>query len=397
MKLIPKKLWQRIVLATVLLFVGTGGIIMASACATVGATPSGEVRELLKQSPNYKEDRFVNPLPMEDPKMGKALKEWIRGGKNTEPNEPVSTSAISRGDFDDKPGSGVRITWIGHSTSLVEIDGTRLLLDPVWSKRGSPFTWAGPKRFFEAPLELRELPSIDGILISHDHYDHLDKPTVEYLGDLGYRFIVPLGVGSRLQSWDIPAEQIVELDWWDETTVGNITVTATPARHFSGRSLVMADRDETLWSGFAMVGPTHRVYYTGDSGMFPGFAEVGKRLGPFDATLVEIGAYNKLWADYHLGPEQAVQAVQDARGGLLIPVHWATFDLAMHSWVEPGERLIVAAELSGQAVSLPRPGQTIDVINPPEVARWWPQIPWESATEAPVVSSGLEPRVAHSR
>lgn len=368
---------------------------MAAACATVGATPSGEVRELLKQSPNYQEDRFVNLVPMEEPKMGKAFKEWIRGGRHdTEPTEPISTSAISKGDLAAQPDSGLRITWIGHSTSLVEIDGTRLLLDPVWAKRGSPFTWAGPKRFFEAPIGLDALPPIDAVLISHDHYDHLDKATVEYLGELGYRFVVPLGVGLRLQSWDIPAGQIAELDWWDETTVGTITVTATPARHFSGRSLVMADRDETLWAGFSMVGPTRKVYYTGDSGMFPGFAEVGERLGPFDATLVEIGAYNKLWADYHLGPEQAVQAVQDARGGLLIPVHWATFDLAMHSWVEPGERLIVAAERSGQAVSLPRPGQSIDVANPLEIARWWPQIPWESATEAPVVSSGLEPPIA---
>ncbi len=365
---------------------------MAAACASVGATPSGPALELLKRSPNYKDDRFVNHVPAREPKMGKALKEWLKGADHTVPDTPVPIVMRRAGDLDALPESGLRITWFGHSTTLLEIDGVRLLLDPVWAERGSPFSWIGPKRFHDAPMSLADLPPIDAVLISHDHYDHLDKETVIRLGKAGNRFIVPLGVDARLVSWGIPSARITTLDWWDETRAGGVTVTATPARHFSGRSLVMADQNETQWAGFAVVGERHRVYYTGDTGMFPGFAEVGHRLGPFDATLVETGAYNQLWADLHLGPEQAVQAVRDARGGLMIPVHWATFDLALHSWIEPAERVIVAADRLAVPLAIPRPGESVEPSSPPQLVRWWPERPWQQEHEHPIVSSQIAGR-----
>jgi len=389
LRLMPRKSWKRWLLAIVVVLTGVGGVILAKACATVGAAPSGTVKEKLKESPNYKDDRFVNQIPVDDPSTFKALKEWVKGAAHTVPQDPIAVQKRTASDFATPPPGGLRITWLGHSTSLVEIDGTRLLLDPTWSRRGSPFTWTGPKRFFDPPLALDDLPPLDAVLISHDHYDHLDKNTVLHLAGKGLPIIVPLGVGARLLSWDVDSTQIEEMDWWGETEVGAVKVTATPARHFSGRSLVMADRDETLWSGFALVGPNHRVYYTGDTGMFPGFKEVGERLGPFDATLVEIGAYNKLWADLHLGPEQAVRAVQDARGGLMIPVHWGTFDLALHSWTEPVERAIVAAAERKVALAIPEPGQSLETTTPPKMVRWWPQTPWQTAEQAPIVSSGL--------
>ena len=362
---------------------------MAPACSAVGAAPAGKGLDAVMNSPNYKDGRFVNGLPAEEPPFFKSLHEWIKGGENTVPDAPVSVVEQSGDAFRSLPESGLRITWVGHSTTLVEIDGVRLLLDPIWSEVPSPLKWTGPKRFFAPPIALDALPPIDAVLISHDHYDHLDRDTVVALAQKGYSFVVPLGVGARLRGWKIEDLQIVELDWWGQTQVKDVVVTATPARHFSGRSMVMADRDKTLWSGFAMAGSKHRVYYTGDTGMFPGFRDIGERLGPFDATLVEVGAYHQLWADLHMGPEQAVQAVKAARGVLLVPVQWATFDLALHSWVEPAERLMVAAKAQGVPLAVPRPGQAVEPSNPPPVARWWPGKPWETEQDHPIVSSGM--------
>jgi L-ascorbate metabolism protein UlaG (beta-lactamase superfamily) len=323
-----------------------------------------------------------------EPSFFKVMKKWMRGGDNTKPKEAVAIEKRSRADFRSLPVSGLRITWMGHSAALVEIDGKRLLLDPVWSERASPFGFAGPKRFFDPPLPLEDLPPIDAVLITHDHYDHLDKPTVERLHGAGARFVVPLGVGARLNGWGVAVEAVVELDWWQTTRIGEVTVTATPASHFSGRSVFRGDRDRTLWAGFAIHGPTHRVYYSGDTGMSPGFSAIGDRLGPFDAALIEVGAYDQLWADLHLGPEQAVEAFNQVRGKLLIPVHWGTFDLALHSWTEPVERLFVAAEEAAIPLAIPRIGQSVEPSAPPPVERWWPQVPWRTADEYPVVSSG---------
>ena len=179
-----------------------------------------------------------------------------------------------------------------------------------------------------------------------------------------------------------------ELDWWDAVDMDGVTITATPARHFSGRSPVMTDRNRTLWCGFTLTTREHRLYYAGDTAMFGGFSEIGERLGPFDVALIEIGAYNRLWADLHLGPEQAVEAFVRAKGSLFVPVHWATFDLAFHGWTEPVERLLVEAERRGIAVAVPRPGESLEPDLAPPVERWWPDQPWESAEEHPIVSSG---------
>lgn len=340
----------------------------------------------IRSSERTPRGRLTNALPTRQPPLPELMMEWLRKDAQTVPQAPVPTERRTAADFEAAPASGLRITWLGHATSLVEIDGRRFLLDPVWSDRTSPIPWTGPKRFFEPPLPLDELPRLDAVLISHDHYDHLDRPTVRRLASTDVRFVVPLGIGGRLAQWGVDRERITELDWWDTTAVGATTVTATPARHFSGRSPLMTDRDRTLWAGFAIVGPEHRVYYAGDTAMFDGFEAIGRVLGPFDATLMEIGAYHRLWADLHLGPEQAVQAFQAVRGGLLVPVHWATFDLALHSWVEPVERLLVEAGRTGVEVVVPKPGQSIEPASPPRLERWWPEVPWQTAEEHPVVS-----------
>jgi L-ascorbate metabolism protein UlaG (beta-lactamase superfamily) len=242
-------------------------------------------------------------------------------------------------------------------------------------------------RFFAPPLSLDALPPLDAVLISHDHYDHLDLEAVRALNARGVRFVVPLGVGAHLEYWGVPIERITELDWWERTSIGRLEVHCTPARHFSGRA--PWGMNGTLWSGWAVVGPEHRVYYSGDSAMFPGLAEIGGRLGPFDVTLLDTGAYDETWADYHLGPEQAVAAHVALRGRLLLPVHWGTFNLGLHGWTEPAERTLAAAALARVSVVVPRPGDLVDPTSVPEPVRWWPEVPWQTAEQHPVISSGF--------
>jgi L-ascorbate metabolism protein UlaG (beta-lactamase superfamily) len=202
------------------------------------------------------------------------------------------------------------------------------------------------------------------------------------------RFLVPLAVGARLAAWDVPDSLVTELDWWDSARVGNLTVTATPARHYSARTL--GDRDRTLWAGWAIAGPRHRVFYSGDTALHDEFLQVGARLGPFDLTLMDTGEYNALWADVHLGPEQAVLAHRLVRGRVMLPVHWAGFDLAYHGWTEPVERVLAAADSQGVRAVTPRPGEPWEPAPVSAPARWWPRVPWQTGAEAPVWSSGVE-------
>jgi L-ascorbate metabolism protein UlaG (beta-lactamase superfamily) len=380
---------RRVLVAAACLVIAAGGFLVMDAWTATGKRATGARLATMKASPNWRDGKFVNSLPNVEPKIFKALRKWMSKPDHTVPDTPLPVVERGASDFDIGPESGLRITWLGHSTFLAEIDGHRLLIDPVWSERPSPFSWMGPRRFHEPPLPLDQLPAIDAVVISHDHFDHLDYRTVKALGGRVPLYIAPLGVGAHLEYWGVPAERVIERDWWGEVTVGDLTLTATPARHFSGRSPLMTDRDATLWCGWVIAGRAHRIYYSGDSGMFPGFATIGERLGPFDAVLMEIGAYNQMWRDVHMGPEQAIDARVAVGSGLFIPVHWGTFDLALHAWTEPVERLLVAAEKAGVQVAIPQPGQSIEPSNPPQVVHWWPEIPWQSAEEAPVISSGL--------
>jgi len=286
------------------------------------------------------------------------------------------------------PSSGLRITWLGHSTLLLELDGHRILTDPVWGERTSPLTWIGPSRWYAPPLPLDQLPPVDAVLISHDHYDHLDYPTITKLADADTKFLAPLGVAEHLVYWGVPDSRIVELDWWDETTIGGLRIVCTPARHASGRTPF--DQNETLWASYALVGPTHRVWFSGDTGLFPGLSVIGERLGPFDLTMIEAGAYGAAWPDWHLGPEQAVRAHEMVRGRVLLPVHWGLFDLAYHGWTEPIERVLLAADAAHVEVITPRPGQSIEPSAPPPRERWWPDVPWLTAAENPIVATKMD-------
>ena len=341
----------------------------------------------MQRSPNYHGGKFINLYPISRIRVGRALRSFLRANKYRTPRAPLPTRKLTRESFARPPAGGLRVTWLGHSSLLVELDGHRFLTDPVWSRRVGPVRGLGPKRFFAPPLPLDQLPKLDAVILSHDHYDHLDMDTIRQLAKTPVTFVVPLGVGAHLLRWGVDASRIVELDWWDSHTVGKVRLVATPARHGSGRSLT--DRDATLWASWCLLGPTHRVYFSGDGGYSPTFAEIGRRFGPFDLTLMESGAYNTEWSDFHLGPEQAVAAHRDLRGKLLLPIHWGTFVLAPHGWTEPVERLRVAAGKHGTALALPRPGEPVEPSSPspPLVKRWWPRIPWRTAAQSPVVAT----------
>jgi L-ascorbate metabolism protein UlaG (beta-lactamase superfamily) len=349
----------------------------------------------MERSPEWQDGGFTTGMPRVDGSYLEMTRGFFSGGsKHRTPAAAVAHLARRGSDFPDPPPPGLRVTWLGHSTMLLDIDGQRLLIDPVFCERSSPFSFAGPSRFYPSPLPLAELPRVDAILISHDHYDHLDTETVRELAGRELTWIAPLGVGAHLAGWGVPEARIEELDWWQHLQIGSVAVTATPARHFSGRSVLFTDRNRTLWAGYALVGPTHRVYYSGDTAMFDGFIEIGRKLGPFDLTMIEVGAYNRLWRDVHLGPEQAVRAHRLARGKHFLPVHWGLFDLAMHGWTEPIERVLVAAQAEGADVYTPRPGETVivtaDSARRTPITRWWPKLPWQTVAEHDVRSSGID-------
>jgi L-ascorbate metabolism protein UlaG (beta-lactamase superfamily) len=262
------------------------------------------------------------------------------------------------------------VTWMGHSSMLVEIDGARVLVDPVWDQRVAPVEWAGPKRFFAPPLPLEEMPRLDVVLLSHDHYDHLGARTVQRLAQsqaaVGAQWVTTLGTGTILRKLGV--REARELDWTESLRVGDLELTALPARHFSGRSLF--NRFETLWASFVLAGPKHRVYYGADSGEWEGFKEIAQAYGPFDVTMLEIGAFDSLWADIHMGPDGAARTFQ-AMGarGLMMPIHWGLFDLALHGWKQPIERIFA---IEGLKIWAPEPGLPTEVVKgTPVRSEWW--------------------------
>jgi len=360
------------------------GILLWQGCKSFGAAPDLARMTRLAVQSKYSEGSFRNTEELYNDWSGMLVNSFSAGDQR----EPVAKIMTNRGpSFTEEPESGLRLTWLGHSTVLIEIDGQIILTDPVWSERSSPFTWLGPQRWYAPPMALKDLPKLDAVLISHDHYDHLDYETIITLSKRGTDFIVPLGVGAHLRYWGVDKKQIREFDWWQSTNIGDLEIVCTPARHASGRHLL--DRDRTLWAGYVLIGPKNRVYFSGDTGLFPAMKEIGRKYGPFDATMIEVGAYDESWPDWHIGPEQAVLAHHWLGGRVLLPIHWGLFDLALHNWTEPIERTLVAAQKSKARVITPRPGQAIEPATQ-EGEKWWPEIPWETAEQHPVLSTKIE-------
>jgi L-ascorbate metabolism protein UlaG (beta-lactamase superfamily) len=353
-------------------------------CAASGGRASGARRARMRQSPEWNGSHFENPQPLLNDLMA-SVTTLMRPDANVIPRSPPSTVAVEAERFATSPLSGLRVTWLGHSTTLLEIDGHRFLTDPVWGERAGPVSFAGPKRWFPPPLALKDLPPLDAVVISHDHYDHLDYRTIVALKDRDLTYVVPLGVGAHLERWGVPAARIVELDWWQSHTFGDLQLWATPARHASGRMLVLDDA-ATLWAGYVFVGTKHRTYYSGDTGLFPSLRTIGERFGPFDLTMIEVGQYDRAWPDWHLGPEQAIEAHLRVGGKVMLPVHWGLFALASHGWTEPIERALAAGRLTGAVVIAPRPGQSVEPTVEKPQERWWPELPWHTGAQDPIVA-----------
>ncbi len=375
--------WRRwsAIAAALAAMVATGAI---ASCAALGGRATGTRLERMRQSPEWQGSHFENPQPLVNDTWA-AVVTLFRPDPNVAPHSPPRTVAVERGRFATPPRSGLRVTWLGHSTMLLEIEGHRFLTDPVWSERVGPIDFAGPKRWFPPPLALQDLPPLDAVVLSHDHYDHLDYATIVALRDRTLLFVAPLGVGAHLKRCGVPAAQIVELDWWQSRAFGDLVLWATPARHASGRALIF-DEGATLWAGYAFLGARHRVYYSGDTGLSPALKLVGDRLGPFDLTMIEVGQYDRAWPDWHLGPEQAVEAHLRVRGAVMLPVHWGLFALASHGWTEPIERALAAGHNAGAVVITPRPGQSVEPTEERPQERWWPELPWRTGAEDPIVA-----------
>jgi L-ascorbate metabolism protein UlaG (beta-lactamase superfamily) len=342
---------------------------------SLGKKADGLRLERMQASPLWAGGAFRNRHPvlpgLRDTTVPRpTLREFLGAGVRRVPSGPLP-ALDPRAAWQRPPDTGLRATWLVHSTVLIEIDGLRVLTDPVWGPRASPSRLAGPKRFQPVPVALGALPPIDLVLVSHDHYDHLDYPTIRALAKTDVPFVTSLGVGAHLQAWGVRPERITELDWWESHTLpgGDLTVTAAPSQHFSGRGL--KDRNATLWSSLVIRSAKHAVFFSGDTGLTTEYAAIAQRLGPFDLVLLEIGAFHPSWGDIHLGPANALKALQLLGGGAFLPVHWGTFSLALHAWDEPVETLLSLAPRQGAQLVMPRLGEPVEPSRVDGVTPWW--------------------------
>lgn len=369
---ILKKIIMYFVLITVLL---SGITFLVMQQPTFGKAPEKEKRKRLEQSPNFKDGKFQNleetPAMHPDVSFWKIMREQLKTGDNRVPAQPIPV--VKRDLKTNVPTAEPQITWFGHSTILVQLAGKNILIDPVLSKRASPFQFLGPKNFPGTDVyQAEDFPEIDFLLISHDHFDHLDHETIEKLHPRVKHFYVPLGVGAHLEKWGVAPGKITELDWWDEVEMaGGMKLVSTPARHFSGRGLF--NRNETLWTSYVLKTADQAIFLGADSGYGTHFKTIGEKYGPFDLTLLECGQYNENWPNIHMMPEETAQAHLDLKGKVLLPIHWGKFKLALHPWTEPVERLTVKAEALHIKLLLPEIGQRVPIDTTLAQAPWYRQ------------------------
>ncbi|WP_040951261.1 MBL fold metallo-hydrolase [Gorillibacterium massiliense] len=300
------------------------------------------------------------------------LKDYRSGRADRRPSDTSAIPVMAYQPVDaEHLSEASRLTWFGHSAFLLELEGKRLLFDPMLGNRPSPVSWVGSKRYNRSlPAQPENLPEIDAVILSHDHYDHLDYSTILKLKNKTRRFLVPMGVRKILLKWGVSPEKVTEHAWWDKCEVDGFSLVCTPAQHFSGRGLI--GRNRTLWCSWVINGEKTKIFFSGDSGYGPHFQEIGAKYGPFDLTVMECGQYNERWSDIHMMPEQTVQAHLDLGGKLMIPVHWSAFTLSLHSWTEPVERVTKAAANRNVTVSTPKIGEPVDVNSGSfPVSTWW--------------------------
>ncbi len=371
------------------LLIATGGIIMLTAlfagCASYPHS-SEQTISRIEASPQFRDGKFRNnkEFDLYNPgKMWDGISEALFNKHPLSvPQQDIPLSPLKLQDFEHQPDQALRFVKLGHSSLLIEISGQFILTDPFFSERASPVQWAGPKRFHPLPFDMADFPDIEAVVISHNHYDHLDYQSIQQLKDKTQHFVVPLGIGDTLRGWGVAADKITELDWWEKKVLGSVELISTPAQHFSGRGI--RDSAQTLWSSWVIRDSKNSVFFSGDTGYFDGFKEIGKRYGPFDYAFMECGAYNEKWADVHMLPEQTLQAFQDINGKTLVPVHNGTFDLATHAWYDPLKEISLLSEKHQVSLMTPKTGQVIlhnsqtgEAISNEAISQQW----WQSMIE----------------
>lgn len=334
-----------------------------------------EITRQFESLPYYEDGKFFNQERQAAFELGwNSIERQFAGTEQRIPPAPLPVVPIDPVRFEAPASKPLLLNWLGHSSVLVEFDGYRILMDPVFSKRASPFSFIGPGRFHPPVVALAQLKNIDAVVISHNHYDHFDEPTIRHLAKQGTQIFVPLGVSERLKSWGIPSAQIHSLEWWQEVSVGDLRIIATPTRHYSGRGLF--DYKATHWASWSLVGTSQRVFYSGDTGYSKLFATVGEKLGPFDLSIIKVGSYGpgQSWLDIHMLPEDSIRTHLDVKGKRMLPVHWGTFNLGYHAWDEPIKRAIAGATANNVELVIPTIGESVHVASGHNNHPWWESV-----------------------
>lgn len=358
---------------SVLLILVLLGILFVTFSPEFGGSPDKEKMAQYEKLPYFSEGKFSNLIQTEmSMSIGKTITMLPEFFKNDPARVPGFEIPVQKRDSLELVENALptRLIWFGHSAFLLQIEGLNILIDPMLGKVPAPNPLLGKARFSgELPIEIEKLPQIDLMIISHDHYDHLDYGSIQKLKSKTKAFYVPLGVGAHFKRWGVPESQIIEMKWWDEAKVADIKLVFAPSRHFSGRGI--NNRFSTLWGSWIIQGNKDNIYFSGDGGYGPHFKEIGEKYGPFDFAMLECGQYNENWKEIHMSPEETAMAGIDLQAQVGMPIHWGAFSLAMHSWTDPVERVTKKAQELGLPLALPKIGEFIELGQIPQNDPWW--------------------------
>jgi L-ascorbate metabolism protein UlaG (beta-lactamase superfamily) len=375
MKIIKKIFkWLGIAILAFILIIVLGTAFVTNYYPSFGGTVTKELKAKYSKADNHNGEKFNFPISaahdMNFRKGMKYMKDEAKIKHILEPTEPLPMLFVDSLLLTQTPDTQTRVIWFGHSTFLIQMNGKNILIDPVFSDYASPFQFAGPKRFKgDLPIEIEQLPQIDIIILSHDHYDHLDHTSILKLKEKTNQYVLPLGTRVHLERWGVDSSKITELNWWEETTIDSLTFACLPSRHYSGRGLT--DRHATLWGSWAIMSSDEKIYFSGDGGYGTHFKEIGDKYGIFDLVLVECGQYNAMWEEVHMIPEKSAQAAIDLNAKMAMPIHWGAFSLAAHGWKEPIERISKAAKELDLKLVTPRIGEPIIIGEQEPTTAWW--------------------------
>lgn len=361
-----KKVKSKYVLITL------SAIAIGSLISAFTINSSSTNKDTSMTSANYSNGKYQNleltPTMNPNTSMLKVMKDYMKKVDDQTPSAAVKTLSFNPDVF-VAATQGIHAVWFGHSTVLLSVNGKTILTDPFFGERASPVSFGGTKKFdFTNDTKVDDLPDVDIVLISHDHYDHLDKGSIKQLNHKVGVFVVPLGVAKYLIKWGVPKTKVVEMDWWQSEIINGVDIVMTPARHFSGRSL---KRNTTLWASYVVQVAEHKVFFSGDSGYGKHFKAIGEKYGPFDLTLMECGQYNDSWSLIHMNPTETYKANVDLGGKKMIPLHWAKFKLSLHPWTEPVEILLQSSNGDAANILTPQIGEHVSLDKTEDLTYWW--------------------------